>query len=177
MTDPDFIPLKVIQVTVNRINASDGCILNKDGRDEREKQISVTLLNSFSNISESFLLEKLIIFIDKILSVLISAYYKWCKLHAYNLSIDAAKILTSSLKQRIQGVKINNVERPFEMHISSVPQGSLLAATHFNKFLNNIFIFITEAKLAYLADNNAIYTGIMKKLLEILKRKIEIVVT
>ena len=77
----------------------------------------------------------------------------------------------------IQGVKINNVERLFEMHISSVPQGSLLVATHFNKFLNNIFIFITEAKLAYLADINAIYTGTMKKLLEILKRKIEIVVT
>ena len=37
MTDPDFIPLKVIQVTVNRINASDGCILNKDGRDEMKK--------------------------------------------------------------------------------------------------------------------------------------------
>lgn len=63
------------------------------------------------------------------------------------------------------------------MHISSVPQGSLLAATHFNIFLNNIFIFITETKLAYLADNNAIYTGIMKRLLEILKRKIEIAVT
>ena len=37
MTDPDFIPLKVIQVAVNRKNTLDGCVLNKDGRDEMKK--------------------------------------------------------------------------------------------------------------------------------------------
>jgi len=80
------------------------------------------------------------------------------KLHAYGLTTEALTFLYSYLKRRKQGVKINDAESIFQILLSGVPQGSILGPILFNIFINDLFLFISEAKLANFADDNTIYT-------------------
>ena len=54
--------------------------------------------------------------------------------------------------------KINDTESLLEILLTGVQQGSILGQILFNIFLNDLFLFIKEAKLANFADDNTIYT-------------------
>ena len=47
------------------------------------------------------------------------------------------------------------------MLLSGVPQGTILVPILFNIFLKDLFLFVTEAKLANFADSNTLY-GVQK---------------
>ena len=64
-------------------------------------------------------------------------------------------------KYREQGVELKDVKSPFRMLLSGVPQGSILVPVLFNIFLKDLFLFVTEAKLANFADSNTLY-GVQK---------------
>lgn len=46
-----------------------------------------------------------------------------------------------------QVVKISCFENLFEIHLSGVPRESILGSILLNIFINNLFTFLTEAKL------------------------------
>ena len=45
------------------------------------------------------------------------------KLHAYGLSEDAVTFVSTYLKRRKQGAKINDTESVFQILLSGIPQG------------------------------------------------------
>ena len=87
--------------------------------------------------------------------------------------------MQSHLKLIIKtGRKYLQLSKTFQITIFGLPQGSPLAAIHFSIFLNDVFIFIAEAKLANFADNNSNYADIkdIQALLEIFERKNEMAI-
>ena len=78
------------------------------------------------------------------------------KLDAYGFSKTALIYIYSYLKGRKQGVKINNTLSELLEIISGVPQGSILGPILFNIFINDIFMFITEANLHGFADDHTL---------------------
>ena len=53
-------------------------------------------------------------------------------------------------------MKINDKESLCRILLSGVPQGSILVPIPFNTFWNDLFLLVTETKLANFANNNAI---------------------
>ena len=81
------------------------------------------------------------------------------KLHIYGLSEDALTLAYSYLKRRKQGVKINDTKNVFQMLLSGITQGFISGFIFFNIFINDLFLFIKDVKLASFADDNIIYAG------------------
>ena len=102
------------------------------------------------------------------------------KLHAYGFKKKPLTFLYSYLKCKKQSVKINDTESFFQILLSvvpqgSIPQGSIVGPILFNVFINDLFFFIKEPKLANFADDNIIYVGSkdLTELLEILRKECE----
>ena len=86
-------------------------------------------------------------------------YLLIAKLHSYGFNKKALTFLYSCLKRRKKSVKINGRESFFQIFLSGVPQGFILGPILFNLFINNLFLFIKDDKLANLAYDNTIYVG------------------
>ena len=81
------------------------------------------------------------------------------KLHAYGLSEDAVTFAYSYLKRRKKGVKINDAEIFFQIHLSGIPQGSISDPIFFIIFINNLLLLIKNVELLNFADDNTIFAA------------------
>ena len=62
------------------------------------------------------------------------------------------------MHERKQRTKVNGSYSSWRELKFGVPQGSILGPLLFNIFINDIFYFIKETKMANYADDNTIYT-------------------
>ena len=80
------------------------------------------------------------------------------KLGAYGFEIDALRYMKSYLTNRKHRVTINKCFIEWERIPTGVPQGSILGPLLFNIFLNDLFLFVSNASLSNYADDNTLYT-------------------
>ena len=100
------------------------------------------------------------------------------KMHAYGFDNDTLILFFSYLKNRKQGVKINNNISNFLILLSGVPQGSILGPIMFNLFINDIIFFMTKSDLHNYADDNTIaaYENSIKSLINTLESESDIAI-
>ena len=80
------------------------------------------------------------------------------KMPAYGFSKNSLVFFYSYLKRRKQNVRINNTRSNFQILLSGVPQGSILGPILFNKFINDLLLWISNFELLNFADDNTIST-------------------
>ena len=80
------------------------------------------------------------------------------KLDAYGFSRTSLKLMQNYLCNRQQRISINGSFSDWTEVITGVPQGSILGPLLFNKFLNDIFMFISKCNLCNYADDNTLYS-------------------
>ena len=78
------------------------------------------------------------------------------KLATYSIDENLLMYVDSSLANRKQCVRMNNIHSSFQNFISGVPQGSILGPTLFNCFFNDFFYFIYKASVHNFADDNSL---------------------
>ena len=80
------------------------------------------------------------------------------KLGSYGFEVDALRYMKSYLTNRKQRVRVNKTFIEWERITAGVPQGSILGPLAFNIFLDDIFLFVSNASLSNYADDNTLYT-------------------
>ena len=79
------------------------------------------------------------------------------KLHAYGFEKSALNFIRDYLTQRTQRTKVDGEYSKKRTLKYGVPQGSILGPLLFNLFINDIFYFLNESKLANYADDASTY--------------------
>ena len=80
------------------------------------------------------------------------------KLNAYGFDNSSLNFIGSYLKERKQRTKVGHFYSTWNELKFGVPQGSILGPLLFNLFLNDIFYFIENSKIANYADDNTVYS-------------------
>ena len=80
------------------------------------------------------------------------------KLNAYGIDSVELLLISDYLSRRKQKTKIDSSYSSWHDIITVVPQGSLLGPLLFNKFINNLFLFITKSEVSNFADDNTLYS-------------------
>ena len=80
------------------------------------------------------------------------------KLHAYGFDDNALILMYSYLSCRKQRTVVNTSFSTWALVEFSVPKGSILGPSLFNIYINDIFYFIHDIKIANFADDTSPYT-------------------
>ena len=80
------------------------------------------------------------------------------KLGAFGFETDTLRYRKSYLTNRTQRVRVNKTFSEWERITTGVPQGSILGPLLFNIFLNDHFLFVSNAPLSNYADDNTLYS-------------------